>query len=117
MYHGILIPGSQTDIQDLLAITAGHRCQLDGENTARTAMYLCGIAAIACEPENLTHYPRQQLTLLRLCTVPIRMGKNRQELEQMTGKQDRLAIWLRISRQSIVPRKVREKIRLKNTVI
>jgi hypothetical protein len=45
------------------------------------------------------------------------MGKNRQDLEQMTGKQDRLAIWLRISRQSIVPRKVREKIRLKNRVI
>ena len=49
MYHGILIPGSQTDIQDLLAITTGHRCQLDGKNTARTAMHLCGIAAIACE--------------------------------------------------------------------
>ena len=57
MYHGILVLGSQTDIQDLLAITAGHRCQLDGENTARTAMHLCGIAAIACEPENLAHYP------------------------------------------------------------
>ena len=40
------------------------------------------------------------------------MGKSRQDLEQMIGKQDRLAIWLRISRQSIVPQKVREKIRV-----
>ena len=45
------------------------------------------------------------------------MGKNRQELEQMTGEQDRLAIWLRISRQSIIPQKVREKMRPKNRVI